>query len=371
MKRILFCLAVLLTACQQLAQVSLIPEENFTTEVDGQKVGLYTLKAGDITMQVTNFGGRVVSFWTPDKKGNQTDIVLGHDNIDAYVNYSGERFLGATVGVYANRIAGGTFTLGEQVYDLSKNEKGRTLHGGFKGVDMVVWDVDSVTDSSIVLHHIHPDGLDGYPGNVDIRMTYTLTGNNEFKVDYKATTDKLTHINLSHHSFFNLKGEGAGTILDNIMYINANGIVPVDENLIPTGEIDPVEGTPFDFRTPHAIGDMIDEDNVQLKNAGGYDHCWVLDRKTEGLELAVSVYDGTSGRFMEVFTDQPGLQFYAGNFFDGSSVGKNGKPLKFRESLALETQKYPDTPHHDNFPSTLLAPGETYTHQCVYRFSVK
>ena len=203
-------------------------------------------------------------------------------------------------------------------------------------------------------------------------MTYTLTPDNEFRVDYVAETDKATHVNISHHSFFNLKGEGNGTIEDNIMVINASYTTPVNEVLIPTGEIADVTGTPFDFREPHAIGERIGVENEQLANGGGYDHNWVLDRKTDGeVEFAASVYEPESGRVMEVYTDQPAMQFYSGNFFDGSTTGKYGKALRFRESIALETQKYPDTPNHDNFPSTLLRPGEKYTHVCVYKFGVK
>jgi aldose 1-epimerase len=323
-------------------------------------------------MQVTNFGARVVSLWTPDKDGHYEDVVLGYNNIDSYVNNTGERFLGAVVGPYANRIANGTYTIGEETYNFPQNNNGQTLHGGLKGLDMVVWDVDSVTENAIVLSYLHPDGQDGMPGNLKIVMTYTLTPENEFRVDYLAETDKATHVNISHHSFFNLKGEGNGTITDNVMVINASNTTPVDNLLIPSGEIADVTGTPFDFREPHVIGERIDVENEQLANGLGYDHNWVLDRKTAGeLEFAASVHEPASGRFLEVFTDQPAMQFYSGNFFDGKSFGKYGKALKFRESIALETQKYPDTPNHENFPSTLLNPGEKYTHVCVYRFSVK
>ena len=259
-----------------------------------------------------------------------------------------------------------------ETYQFPVNNNGQTLHGGLKGLDMVVWNVDSVSDDSIVLSYLRPDGQDGMPGNLKIVMTYTLTSDNEFKVDYVAETDKATHVNISHHSFFNLKGEGNGTIEDNVMVINASHTTPVNEVLIPTGEIADVTGTPFDFREPHVIGERIGVENEQLANGGGYDHNWVLDRKTEGeLEFAASVYEPGCGRVMEVYTDQPAMQFYSGNFFDGSTTGKYGKALRYRESIALETQKYPDTPNHDNFPSTLLRPGEKYTHVCVYKFGVK
>lgn len=368
-----------LTLCLVLAscagkndEIVLFPESDFNIEVDGKDVSIYTLKAGDIVMQVTNFGARVVSLWTPDRDGHYEDIVLGYNNIDNYLNNPGERFLGAVVGPYANRIAGGTYSIGGETYNFPLNNNGQTLHGGLKGLDMVVWNVDSVDEDSIVLSYLHPDGQDGMPGNLNIVMTYTLTPENEFRVDYVAETDKATHVNMSHHSFFNLKGEGNGTVTDNVLVINASHTTPVNEVLIPSGEVAPVEGTPFDFREPHAIGERIEADDQQLRNGLGYDHNWVLDRKTpDQLEFAASVHEPASGRFLEVYTDQPAMQFYSGNFFDGSTTGKYGKALRFRESIALETQKYPDTPHHEHFPSTLLNPGEKYTHTCVYRFGVR
>ena len=359
-------------SCSPKNEVTLFPVSDFEAEVDGKQVSLYTLQAGDITMQVTNFGARVVSLWTPDKKGSYEDIVLGYNNIDSYINNPGERFLGAVVGPYANRIAKGTYTIGDQAYNFPQNNNGQTLHGGEKGLDMVVWDVFAADESSIVFTYTHADGQEGMPGNVEIFMTYALTPENEFKVEYLAQTDKATHVNISHHSFFNLKGEGNGTINDHVLYINASLTTPVDSVLIPTGEIVKVEGTPFDFRTPKAIGQDLEVENEQLKNGAGYDHNWVLDRATPSeLELAASVYEPASGRYMEVWTDQPALQFYGGNFFDGTTEGKYGKTLNYRESIALETQKYPDTPNNAHFPSTLLNPGEEYTHTCVYRFSTK
>ena len=374
MKKLLIIAAacVAIASCAQKNEVTLFPVSDFETVVDGKPVSLYTLKAGDLAMQVTNFGARVVSLWAPDKNGSYEDVVLGYNNINSYVNNPGERFLGAVVGPYANRIAGGTYTIGEETYNFPQNNNGQTLHGGLKGLDMIVWEVDSVTENAIVLSVLCPDGHDGMPGNRKIVMTYTLTPENEFKVDYVAETDKATHMNISHHSFFNLKGEGNGTINDHVLYINASKTTPVDALLIPTGEIADVTGTPFDFREPKAIGQDVNVENEQLKNGAGYDHNWVLDRKNEsGLELAASVWEPASGRYMEVWTDQPALQFYGGNFFDGTTVGKYGKTLNYRESLALETQKYPDTPHHAHFPSTLLNPGEKYTHACVYKFGVK
>lgn len=374
MKRIFVLMAACaaLFSCSQNNDVTLIPAESFETSVDGKDVSLYTLKNGALTMQVTNFGARVVSLWVPDRKGDMEDIVLGYNNINDYINNPGERFLGAVVGPYANRIANGTYTIGEETYSFPQNNNGQTLHGGLKGLDMVVWDVFAADDSTLVLTYTHQDGQEGMPGNLEIFMTYALTSDNEFRVDYMAQTDKPTHVNISHHSFFNLKGEGNGTINDHILYINASRTTPVNEVLIPSGEIVDVTGTPFDFRQPKAIGTDLEVENDQLSNGGGYDHNWVLDRKTpDQLELAASVLEPASGRYMEVWTDQPALQFYGGNFFDGSTCGKYGRSLNYRESIALETQLYPDTPNHSNFPSTLLNPGEEYTHTCVYRFGVK
>ena len=371
MKRLFYALALaVLASCTAGNQVKLLPVSDFETLLDGKEVTLYTLKNADLTMQVTNFGARVVSLWTPDKNGNYEDIVLGYDNIDKYINNPGERFLGAVVGPYANRIAGGTYTICNETYTFPQNNNGQTLHGGLTGLDMVVWDVFAADDSTLVLSYTHPDGQDGMPGNLEIFMTYTLTSSNEFKVEYLAQTDKPTHVNLSHHSFFNLKGEGNGTINDHILYINGSKTTPVNEVLIPTGDIADVTGTPFDFRKAKAIGTDLYVENEQLKNGSGYDHNWVLDRQTpDQLEMAASVLEPASGRFMEVWTDQPAIQFYGGNFFDGTTDGKYGKALRYRESIALETQKYPDSPNHPHFPSTLLKPGEDYTHICVYRFS--
>lgn len=329
----------------------------------------YTLKAGDLTLVCTDFGGHVVSLQTPDRDGNCTNIVLSRPSVKDYIEPSGERFIGATVGVYANRIAGGKFTLDGVEYTLPQNNGANCLHGGLTGIDLAYWDVVETSESAITFKYVKPDMQDGFPGNVTMYVTYALTPANEFTVSYKATTDKPTVINLSHHSFFNLKGEGEGDILDHQMTIYADGLIPVGEDLIPTGEIMPVAGTPFDFNTPHAIGERVNEDNVQLYNGGGYDHCWVLSR--EFGDKAVEVYEPTTGRVMEVFTDQIGMQFYCGNFFDGNQTGANGKPFIFRSAIALESQKFPDSPNQPQFPSVVLRPGETYTHYCTYKFSAR
>ena len=353
----------------EIKEVKPMNANDFNAEVDGKKVSLYTLKNGFLTMQVTNYGGRVVSLWMPDNKGSYEDIVLGYDNIDRYINNKGERYLGATVGRYANRIGHGAFTIDGKKYELYKNDNGNTLHGGEFGVDRVVWDVNSVNDTSIVLHVVLPDGMDGFPGNLDITMTYTLTKDNEFRVDYLATTDAPTVCNLSHHSFFNLKGEGNGTILDHELMINGKLITVIDEKLIPTGNFIPVKDTPMDFMESKAIGRDIDKYHPQMENGGGYDFNWVLNKPIGQMGLAAKVYEPASGRTMEVYTDQMGMQFYSGNFFDGETTGKYGKPLRKHESFALETQMFPDAPNQPNFPNAVLRPGEEYHHTCIYRFS--
>ncbi len=364
-------LVLLSVACKQTT-LPLLDSADFQTEVDGKQVDLYLLKAGDLTMQVTNFGGRIISLWAPDNNGQYDDIVLGHKNIEQYVNAQGERFLGCVVGRYANRIAKGQFTIDGETYQLPINNNGQTLHGGLKGLDLVVWDVVSVSENTIELTYTSPDGEEGFPGNLMINMTYTLTADNELQIDYTAITDKPTVINLSHHGFFNLKGESNGTINDHLLTINGSSIVPVNEVLIPYGDLMPVEDTPFDFRIATAIGDRVDEEHQQLLHGKGYDHNWVLDRVTEKeVEFAAAMYEPASGRKMEVWTDQPGIQFYGGNFMNGTSEGKYGKMHEYRESFALETQHFPDSPNHDNFPSTRLDPGETYTQTCIYKFSVE
>ena len=370
----LFAALMMFVGCcgNKTSEITLMDASAFRTTVDGKQTELYTLTNGSLTMQVTNFGARVVTLWAPDRNGHMADIVLGYQNIDRYINNSGERFLGSVVGRVANRIGAGTFTLDGQQYHTPLNNNGQTLHGGLKGVDMVVWDVVSVTDNAIVFNYIAADGQDGFPGNLNITMTYTLTENNEFKVEYSATTDSKTVVNLSHHSFFNLKGEAGGTITDHILQIDADYITPTDSYLIPTGELMAVESTPFDFREAHAIGDYIDADNEQLINGRGYDMNWVLSREDNGEVVRVmTIYEPASGRAMDVLTDQIALQFYSGNFFDGSYDGKYGKPLAFRESVVFETQRYPDAPNHSNFPSIELTPEQCYKHTCIYRFYTK
>ncbi len=355
-----------------LDKPALLPASNFETTIDEKSVKLYTLKnSKGMTMQVTNFGAKVVALWVDDINGKWNDVVLGYENIDRYVNNNGERFLGSTIGRYGNRIADGKFTLDGKEYTLSTYNNGQCLHGGDKGFDKVVWDVESVTDNEIVFRYLSKDMEEGFPGNLDVKMTYTITEDNEFKIVHHATTDKRTPVNLTHHSFFNLHGEGVGSINDHIVTINADQYTPVDEVLIPIGYNVPVKNTPFDFRKPKAISTDVECKCEQMVFGGGYDHNFVINRKTENeVESVATVYDPISGRVLEVLSSEPGLQFYGGNFFDGKCIGKSGKPYNYRASFAMETQHFPDSPNQPSFPSTILNPDEEYSHTCIYRFSL-
>jgi aldose 1-epimerase len=374
MKKIMYSLAFapLLSACAGggSKEVSLLDKAAFDTVVDGQPVSLYTLNSGNgLVLQVTNYGLRVVSLWAPDKNGHYSDVSVGYENIERYINNEGERFLGSIVGRYANRIANGAFTLDGEEYHLPQNNNGQTLHGGLHGLDRVVWQVDDASATAVRFSYRSPDGDEGFPGNLNIAVEYSVTPENEFKITYEAETDKPTVVNLSNHTFFNLKGEGNGDITGHILTIHADHITPVNTLLIPDGTLLPVDGTPFDFRTPVRIGERIDDNHPQLQNGKGYDHNWALGAaKKQSVELAATLYEPHSGRTMEVYTDQPGVQFYSGNFFDGKANGKYGKPIGFREALALETQHFPDSPNQPAFPSTRLNPGEVYTHTCIYKF---
>lgn len=374
MKNILLILLVIMAnSCSTESRYSNVKRSDFQSVVDGKNTDLYTLKnKNGVEITVTNFGARVVELWVPDRNGKFEDIVLGHDHIDKYVNYKGERFLGATIGRYGNRIANGKFELDGVEYRLPTNNDPNSLHGGTKGFDMVVWDVKQVSPQILEFTYLSKDGEQGYPGNLHVKMTYKLTDDNEFAVIHKATTDKRTVVNLTHHSFFNLHGAGNGTINDHELMINADKFTPVNDVLIPTGEQLSVEDTPMDFQKPTAIGKRVDDNYEQLTFGNGYDHNWILKRESKkGLELAATVYEPTSGRFMKVFTTEPGIQFYGGNFFDGTEIGKGGKKYEYRASLALETQHFPDSPNQPDFPSTVLDPGENYNHICIYKFSVK
>ena len=339
---------------------------------DGPKT--YTLRNGQIKAKITNFGGRVVSLWTPDRNGKLADIVLGHDNMEAYIHPDGgERFLGAVVGPVANRIGGASYVLDGVRYETDANENFvNTLHGGYGGLDMRTWDVVAVTDSTIKLSLQWEDGDGGFPGNTIYTLEYQLLADSSLKVVVEAVSDKDTPVNIAPHPFFNLRGEGEGTVEEYELEIAASAYTAIDNLSVPTGEIVPVEGTPFDFRRGHAIGQFIEVPDGQLLNGRGYDHNWCLDRKTaDSLEFAARVTDHLTGRYVEVLTDQPGLQVYTGNFFKGQEKGKNGKPYNFRSAIVMEPQKWPDAVNHENFPSIILKAGEKYSNTSVYRFGTE
>ena len=345
---------------------------DFQKTIDGKQIGLYFLHNGSISAAITNYGGRIVSLCVPGRNGEPGDVVLGFSSINGYLNAK-EVYHGALIGRVGNRIAKGKFELDGVEYSLPLNNGVNHLHGGPGGFHNVVWDVGAVTDSSIVLKYLSKDGEMGYPGNLSVEVQYLLDSNNELVIDYKATTDKATPVNLTNHAFYNLAGEGNGTINNHLLTINADAYTPVDSTLVPLGENAPVEGTPFDFREAKAIGaDLpLQAENVQLHNGLGYDHNFVLNKPEAGaMSWAATVVEPGSGRKMEIFTTEPGIQFYGGNFMDGSDIGKSGKPYKFRESFALETQHFPDSPNNSNFPSIILRPGEVYHTTSVYKFSV-
>lgn len=364
-------LLAIISCSQQPKTPALIDNDSFKTELDGKTVQLYTLKnANGIIAQITNYGGRVVSLWVPDKKGNFDDIVLGYNTMAGYLN-SNEIYYGALIGRYGNRIGNGKFTLNDSTYTLVKNNGENHLHGGIKGFNNVVWDAVQPDEKTLVLEYVSPDGEEGYPGNLSVRVQYQLTDENELKIEYRSITDKPTPVNLTHHSFFNLKGAGNGTINDHILQINADNYTPVAGGLIPAGEIAPVEGTPMDFRKPFEIGKRFDEDFEQLKLGLGYDHNWVLNKSPEGLTFAAKATEPVSGRTLEVYTNEPGLQFYGGNFLNGSDTGKEGKVYEYRSAFCLETQHFPDSPNKPSFPSVILNPGEEYHSICIYKFGTE
>jgi len=363
-------LAISLFACAPAKKNPvLIPASNFEAEADGKPINLYTLKNSQgMVAQITNFGGKVVNLWTPDKGGNYGDIVLGFNTINEYQKTS-EKYFGSLIGRYGNRIAKGHFAIGDSTYTLAQNNGEND--GGIIGYNNVVWDANQSDDQTLVLTYISPDGEEGYPGTLNVKVQYTLTDDNELKIEYWATTDKATPVNLTHHSFFNLKGAGNGDVNGHVVQINADYYTPVDAGLIPTGEIASVEGTPMDFRTPTAIGARVNEDFEQLKFGNGYDHNWVLNKADNGLTFAAKVVEPESGRTMEVYTNEPGMQFYVGNFLDGTVSGKEGVPYVFRGAFCMETQHYPDSPNKPEFPSTILEPGNEYYSICVYKFGVE
>lgn len=347
-----------------------IKREPFGKMPDGQAVERFALtNARGVVLQAISYGGIITSLRVPDRNGRFDDIVLGFDSLDGYLK--DHPFFGAIIGRYGNRIAKGAFTLEGQTYKLAANNGPNHLHGGNKGFDKVLWTAEPVAGSNAVAFtRTSSDGEEGYPGNLRVRVTYTLTDANELIVDYLATTDRATPVNLTQHSYFNLAGQASGDILGHQLMLNADRYTPVDETLIPTGELAPVAGTPFDFRKGTAIGARINQDSAQLKNGKGYDHNWILNRKGAGRELAARVVEPKTGRTMEITTTEPGIQFYTGNFLDGTLTGKAGAVYKHRTGFCLETQHYPDSPNQPKFPSTTLRPGSEYKTSTVFTFGI-
>ncbi|MGW9686744.1 aldose epimerase family protein [Flagellimonas sp. 2504JD1-5] len=359
--------------CKETPRIKGIVETSFGTTKDGNEITHYQLtNASGMSVGIINYGGIVTSIEVPDKKGVFGDVVLGHDNIKDYEEKSD--YFGCIVGRFGNRIAHGKFSLDSIEYKLFLNNNGHTLHGGRKGFDKQVWEAKSFENEDtmgVKLSYTSIDGEEGYPGNLKCEVTYTLTKDNALQIDYKAVTDKTTVINLTNHTYFNLKDGGDSPILDHELQINASLYTPVDEGLIPTGEIVPVTDTPFDFQNPTPIGKRIDASHTQLDYGLGYDHNYVLDKTSDSLELISKIVEHETGRVLEVLTTEPGLQFYSGNFLKGTITGKRGTTYQHRTGFCLETQHFPDAPNQPHFPSTVLKPGETYKSTTVYQFKIK
>ena len=374
MKRL--CMAVmamcLLLSCaekKEEATLSGVLKSDFVSEVEGKPTALYVLKnKNGAEACITNYGGRLVSVMVPDKNGKMTDVVLGYDNVDQYVKSDGN--YGALIGRYGNRINQAKFTLDETEYTLPANDGMHCLHGGPLGYHTRMWDAKQLNDQALELTYLSKDGEAGFPGNLDIKVTYTLTDDNAVDIKYEATTDKKTVVNLTNHSYFNLSGVPGSDVLDQEIMINADNYTPVDETLIPTG-ISTVAETPLDLRTPVAIGKHINEPFDQLQKGRGYDHNWVLNSNGDKNVLAAKAYSPTSGIALEVYTNEPGIQFYTGNFMDGKDTGKHGVLYPHRGAFCLETQHYPDTPNHPDFPTVVLNPGEKYFSECIYKFTAE
>ncbi|AYL99024.1 aldose epimerase family protein [Mucilaginibacter celer] len=379
----LSCSAVIFTACSgnpkttdstvkdstTVATQQIPDSANFGADVQGQQVKLFSLKnKNGATVAITNYGGRIVSLLVPDKDGKATDVVLGYDSLKSYQK-KGEPYFGAIIGRYGNRIAKGQFTLEGKAYQLDINDGVNTLHGGFNGFYGKVFSAKQLSASQLELTYISKDGEGGYPGNLTATVVYTLSDDNALKIEYKATTDKTTIVNLTNHAYFNLNGAGSETITDNVLQINADAFLPVNTTLIPTGVLQPVKGTPFDFTISKTIGKDINTADEQLKNGKGYDHNFVLNKHDLTTPVA-TVKSAVTGITMEVFTEEPGLQFYSGNFLTGETKdGKGGKPYPRRSAFCLETQHFPDAPNQPAFASTVLKPGQTYHTVTIYKFS--
>lgn len=365
--------SLMLVACdgvQPSETLSGLQRENFVTEIGGKTTDLYVLNnANGVEACFTNHGARIVSVMVPDRDGVMRDVVLGFDSIEGYVNVATD--FGAVVGRYANRIDRGRISLDGEEYQLPCNNYGHCLHGGPNGFQTQVFDVESVTDTTIVMTYLAADGEEGFPGNVLCRVAYTLTHDNAIAIQFSATTDKTTVVNLANHAYFNLDGDVSKSNADYLFYINASGYTPVDSTLMTNGEILAVEGTPMDFRTPTAVGARINDDNEQLRYGMGYDHNWVLDTQGDMTQVAARLTSPATGIVLEVYTDQPGLQVYSGNFLNGTAIGKGNVACNYRSAIVLETQKFPNSPNYPHWPSPVLRAGETYEAACVYKFSVE
>ena len=379
MKKIYFLLFFLIViSCENTQKNKIMPlitieKKAFGRTLDGVGVDQYILRnKNGMEISAINYGGIITSWKAKDRDGNYKDIVLGFNNLSEYESES--PYFGAIIGRYGNRIAKGKFTLNGEEYTLAVNNGENHLHGGLKGFGKVVWDSKEVVDdstASLVLSYVSNDMEEGYPGNLEVKVIYTLNNNDELRVKYKAVTDKTTIINLTQHSYFNLSADFNKNILDHDILINADSFLPVDSTLIPTGEIRNVGDTPFDFRRPKNVGEEINNSNNQLMIGNGYDHCWVLNNQNQGLRFVASAYDSGTGRLLEVFSDQPGIQFYSGNFLDGTLQSKIGGNYDFRSGFCLETQHYPNSPNEKSFPSVTLSPGEKYVTETIFKFSSK
>ncbi|MEA1787650.1 aldose epimerase family protein [Arenibacter sp. GZD96] len=350
-----------------------ITEQEYGTTADGQKVAQYSMKnRNGLQVDIITYGGRITALNAPDKNGNFENVVLGFDTLTQYEKEN--PFFGALIGRYGNRIAGGKFSLHDETYQLAKNNGANNLHGGVKGFDKKVWEAktkETPTSVSLLLTYVSPDGEEGFPGTLTTNVTYTLHNDDTLEVFYEATTDKTTIVNLTQHAYFNLSGDFSNTILDHELEIHADKYLPVDSGLIPTGVLESVEGTPFDFRQPKVIGQDISKAHTQLQLGGGFDHCWVLNDQQAGFRRVAAAYHPGSGRYLEVFTDEPGIQFYSGNFLDGTLPAPNGGTYAQRSGLCLETQHYPDSPNQSQFPSVTLEPGEKYSSKTTFKLSTK
>lgn len=358
-------------APEESSTLSGLKRSNFQSTVNGDSTDLYVLKnANGMEVTVTNYGGRIVSVMVPDKNGILQDVVLGFDSVQGYTSVDNN--LGATIGRYGNRIEKGKIKVAGVEYQLPLNNNGNTLHGGPQGYDKKVFKAIQPDSQTVVLTYLSPDGEAGFPGNLNVKVTMNLTNDNAIDIQYEADTDKETVVNLTNHSYFNLSGDPHNTVLDHTLMINADGYTPINDVSITSGKIDKVEGTPMDFKVPTPIGQRIDDTTfVQLKNGKGYDHNWVLNTNGDITQVAATVVAPVTGIQLDVYTTEPGLQIYTGNFLNGTMTGKKGIPYNFRTAICLESQKYPDSPNKPDWPQPYLKPGEKYTSRCIYKFSVK